>query len=555
MSQIIMNKISQLRRREGRRFLSFRRLYFPHYHKYPDAAFHVEISNLLEEMTNARGLKNAIAAPRDSAKSTIISLQYVLYSICYKLEEFILLISNTSDQANKLLSNVKKELETNRLLRQDFPEVTEFGACPRPPRWTKNDIITRNDIEVLALGTEQKVRGRRKGEYRPSLIILDDIESDESFQNPENYDKLHNWLTKAVLKVGAADTNVIFIGTIHHYHSLLARFTDPQAFPGWNKKVYRSVISWPSNPQAWEEWARIFNSQIEFEGKSGPQTAKSYFEANREQMLAGTEVLWPESKSYYDLMVIREQDGSYSFDSEMQNEPVDPKNCHFNLNEMHFWDDRFKSEEDLLAFVDIRGRLYGACDPSLGRQNRHGDFSAIVTALLDSESGKMYILDADISRRKPDKTIDDILAYHCTRKYTMFGFEANQFQEYMAEQLRKESEKTGSYLPLKEIKNTTDKRGRIEALQPMVKNGTILFSRKHRILLEQMKFFPKGSYDDGLDALEMAVNLCKKRSGEAACYVLGDVYPDDHDYGDYEYCQQPIYKITIPEPKRHRPAY
>ena len=44
-------------------------------------------------------------------------------------------------------------------------------------------------------------------------------------------------------------------------------------------------------------------------------------------------------------------------------------------------------------------------------------------------------------------------------------------------------------------------------LQPLVKSGTIQFSRKHAALLEQMKYFPKGQFDDGLDALEMAVKI------------------------------------------------
>jgi len=127
----------------------------------------------------------------------------------------------------------------------------------------------------------------------------------------------------------------------------------------------------------------------------------------------------------------------------------------------------------------------------------------------------------------------------------------------MADQLRKESEKTGSYLPLEEIKNTTDKKARIESLQPMIKNGTILFSRKHRTLLEQMKFFPKGSHDDGLDALEMVINLCKKRSGGAVlCLIDWDISPD-RDYRESGYYQSPIHKITIPEPnkQRLRPGY
>jgi phage terminase large subunit-like protein len=66
-----------------------------------------------------------LAAPRGYAKSTIVSFLYVIWSLCYGKEHFILLLSATAKQAQKLLSNVSTVLETNSLLRADFPEVFE----------------------------------------------------------------------------------------------------------------------------------------------------------------------------------------------------------------------------------------------------------------------------------------------------------------------------------------------------------------------------------------------------------------------------------------------
>jgi len=79
---------------------------------------------------------------------------------------------------------------------------------------------------------------------------------------------------------------------------------------------------------------------------------------------------------------------------------------------------------------------------------------------------------------------------------------------------------------MEQVKNTADKRARIESLQPMVKSGAIQFSKRFIILIEQqMKYFPKGPHDDGLDALEMAVRLCKQNEGGACLIYLGDVRP------------------------------
>lgn len=505
--------LRQIRINAGRNFNAFRRMYFRHYNSVPDAVFHGELSGLLYEMTQKRGVQWAIAAPRESAKSTIVTLQYVLYCICYKIEPFILIVSNTNDQAAGLLSDVKKELESNDLLIQDFPNVCEVGKKPGPPRWTQREIITKNGVKVLALGTGQQVRGRRHKEFRPTLIILDDIETDETAQNPENYDKLHDWVTKAVIKAGTGTTNVVFIGTIHHYNSLLAQFTNPNSNPGWNKKIYRSIIAWPERMDLWEKWEKFFNNLEDYEEESGPETAKHFYEANKYEMDKGVQVLWPQKKSFYDLMVMREQEGHYSFDSEMQNEPINPKDCHFNLETIHYWDDRFGSEEELLQSFQGNFELYGACDPSLGKSKRRGDYSAIITIARDGKTGKLYVLDADLARRTPDHTINTILTFGGYRNYQRFCIETNQFQSFMKDVLEQRSSEQGIYVPIEGIDHTGDKKGRIELLEPLVKSGVIQFSRKHRLLLEQMKFFPKGSHDDGLDALEMAVRIAKEGCG------------------------------------------
>ena len=511
--EIVANlyRLIKIRRTLGKDFLKFRQRYFPHYHKVADGPFQEDLSKMLYAATTRRGSKIAIAAPRSCAKSTIATLEYVIYCICYKLENFIVIISSTADQARGYLNDIKQELETNEYLIKDFPDICEIGAKPGPPRWTQHEIVTRNKVKVIALGVGQQIRGRRNREFRPSLIILDDIETNEGLQNMESFNKLEDWLTKAVLKAGSSTSNFIYVGTIHHYGSLLAKFTDPRESAGWNSRIYKSVINWAERSELWERWIKIFHSQDTYKDGFDPEAAKIFFEDNKAEMLKGTQVIWPESKSYYDLMILREQDGHISFDSEMQNEPTNPRDATFNLNELHYWDDRFGSEEELLDSIREGDALfYGACDPSMGKENKNSDYSAIVTVAKDARTGTIYVIDADIARRLPDRTIDDILAYQRRRRYRRFAFEANNFQEFMAMELEKRSEASGTYVRIEEIKHVTDKLARIESLQPLVKNGTIQFSRKLYTLLEQMKFFPRGVHDDGLDSLSMAVDLAIK---------------------------------------------
>lgn len=503
-------RLSSLRRDMSKDFRFFRKYYFRHPQTVVDASFHEELCELLSGLAAKRGTKLALAAPRGSGKSTLITHDYLIYCICHKVEDYVVLMSSTNDQAKDNLSHIKDELLTNPRLIEDFPEVCEIGTKPKPPRWRGSEIITRNNVKVTALGYDQQIRGRRHKQYRPSLIILDDLEKDADSQTPESYEKLYDWFTRSLLKAGDPHTNVIFMGTIHHYGSLLAQFTNPKSAPGWTKKVYRSVISWPRHPELWEIWAKIYNYHESFGYQDGPEGARAFFEANKEAMLEGTKVLWEQRYDYYSLMVMREEEGHASFDAEMQNEPVNPRDCCFNLEDLHYWDDKYESEQELLAALGEDAEYFGACDPSLGRQSTRGDYSAIITVVRHKKTGTVYVLDADIKDRSPDKTIEDILKYHQRRTYKLFGVESNNFQEFIADQVQKRGNQECIYPQIHKITNTTDKLARIQMLQPLLRSGSIQLCRKHGTLLEELKYCPKARHDDGPDALEMVIQVVKK---------------------------------------------
>lgn len=496
---IISQELTQTRRKTYD-FAKFQKFYFGHYHKNPAAPFHAELSKLLSEAADTRGRKLAIAAPRGSAKSTIITLEYVIFAICRHTDDFIVIISNTAEQAASFLSCIKAELETNELLRKDFPEVCELGKKPEPLRWSMHEIITKNNIKVTALGVGQNIRGKRHNQHRPTLVILDDIEGNEATQNEDNRYKLKDWLEKSVLKAGSAFTNFIFTGTIHHYDSLLAQYTNPQEAPGWKSIIYRSVIRWSEEEQAWQLWRNIYRSKQEYNGQLGAEAALAYFTAHKEQMLAGTEALWPATKSYYDLMVMREQDGEISFDSEMQNEPVNPRDCCFNLADITYWDDTHKNAMELLRTLR-NPYFFMACDPSLGRD--YGDYTAILVGVKSDNSDIIYVIEADITRRQPDDIINALISHAKSWGALYAGIESNTFQMVLINQIDERSKKENLRFCTTPIQNSSNKLQRIQSLQPLLKLGKLQFCRAHKTLLDQLKCFPKGRHDDGPDALEM----------------------------------------------------
>jgi len=145
---------SQARRVVAERSLAaFARIYLGQHFKDPPSRMHKELFQLLEGIAQKRGERLAVAAPRGHAKSTIASCAYILWLICFARETFIVMLSESADQARDQLSHVKRELESNELLLLDFPEACEPpGIKPAPQRWRKDEIITRNGVKVIALG-------------------------------------------------------------------------------------------------------------------------------------------------------------------------------------------------------------------------------------------------------------------------------------------------------------------------------------------------------------------------------------------------------------------
>ncbi|CAH8721972.1 hypothetical protein WDD9_006556 [Paenibacillus melissococcoides] len=84
------------------------------------------------------------------------------------------------------------------------------------------------------------------------------------------------------------------------------------------------------------------------------EDARAFYEDNKADMLEGTEVLWEEKLSYYDLMVIKISEGEASFNSEIQNDPIDPDSCTFNEEWFDFWDDDPSIDFKDSRFVFVR---------------------------------------------------------------------------------------------------------------------------------------------------------------------------------------------------------
>ncbi|MBF0571718.1 MAG: phage terminase large subunit [Candidatus Omnitrophica bacterium] len=508
MRNNLISKAGLIRRMAGETsLLAFAQLYLLHHLKYKPSPAHREIYDLLFDVLKIRGKKIAIAAPRGFGKSTLISLIYILYCICYSKEKFIVIFSDTTAQVEKLMENIKAELSENEKLRQDFPEVFEKDGRPKPPRWTKDEIQTLNKIKIMALGWRQNPRGLKFGVHRPTLAIIDDLETLANTETAESREKIKDWYTKSILKLGQEGTNFILLGTVCHPQSLLSYYLDPKT-QGWEKRMYSAIISDATDPIPWVYCLDVYNHRDSFKDQQGVEAARKLYESRKTEMLKGVELLWPDRYDYFDLRIEQDND-PVSFASEYQNNPIDRGSLIFNMDEATYWNKEYKSLDDILKRLGRDVGFYMSCDPSLGKDTVRGDYSAIIIIAMDLKTRIKYVIIADIKRRTPDETIQDILNYAQRFRFRKIGIESNGFQELIIKELEKESLKQGIYMPLEYIENgPADKKiQRVQTLQPFIKNGTLQFDKNHKLLIDQLTYFPKAKYDDGPDALEMVFRI------------------------------------------------
>lgn len=485
----------------------FGRAYLKHYFVRKSPQFHEELDGIwtegvlkgrnpsqdYAEISRLDGSKSVVAAPRGHAKSTNFTFKDSLHAALYQYKHYIIILSDSSDQAEGFLTDIKTELEDNGDIHEDFGR--QQGKI-----WKSNIILTARDVKIEAIGSGKKIRGRRHRAWRPDLIVLDDVENDENVNTPEQRRKLESWYNKAVSNAGDTYTDIMYIGTILHYDSLLSNVLKK---PEYKTKVYQAVLSFAEREDLWDKWTEIYTNLFDEEHK---EHARTFYEANEDEMLKGTIVLWPEKQDYYKLMVARVSYGEAAFNSELQNNPIDPDNAAFNPE----WFDYY--EEELMDWKDSRYIFVGANDPSLGK-NKKADTSSIINLALDQYTGYMYVEAASVERRKPDVIINDVFEmsrrlkrdYH--KGFFRFGVETVQFQYFFKEVMAQLSAEMGEYIPIEEIQSIANKMLRIQSLQPYIKNGYIKFNRKHKTLLKQLEEFPMGKNDDAPDGLQMAVAL------------------------------------------------
>lgn len=191
-------------------------------------------------------------APRDHAKSTALTFDFILAEVLFRISDYVILIGSTEDKAAEQLSNISDELQNNEDL------IAEFGIKTFLVNGKTEIIVEMDDgwqFRVLARGAEQKIRGALWKGKRPNLIVCDDMEDDEQVESKDRRNKFRRWFFRAAKQALSKSGRIRVHGTILHEDSLLSRLCKNRE---WRFLFYKAHTSFDdfSNilwPERWTE--------------------------------------------------------------------------------------------------------------------------------------------------------------------------------------------------------------------------------------------------------------------------------------------------------------
>lgn len=195
--------------------------YFPRYTFAPPAQFHKDAA--IRILENREWYEVRIWS-RELAKSTRTMME-VLYlvlvghrrtevapdgTLCDVTlkKRYVLLISNSEDNAIRLLMPYKANLEYNKRIIQDY------GIQESAGNWQMGEFTTQQGVAFRALGAGQSPRGTKNEEARPDIILFDDVDTDADCLNPEIIAKKWHWIEEAAIGTRSVSepTTIIFCG-------------------------------------------------------------------------------------------------------------------------------------------------------------------------------------------------------------------------------------------------------------------------------------------------------------------------------------------------------
>lgn len=411
----------------------------------------------------------AVAAPRRHAKSTAITLAYVLACVLFRERSYVIIISDTITQACQFLGDIRRAIDTSDELKKLF-KIEKFL------KETEDDIEVvfedGHSFKIQARGSGQSMRGLKWNNKRPDLIVGDDLENDEIVMNKDRRDKFKRWFYAAVIPAVSSNGVIRVIGTILHEDSFLNNLMPSE----YNRRcVVEPLKTYLTNVRV-SEWLAI------------------KYRAHTDDF---TKILWESNytKDYFiDLRknyLDRGIPDAYS--QEYLNIPIDDSVAFFKRTDFKPLDTEDKKK---------RLNYYVTADLAISK-DQQADYSVFIVAGVD-ENKVIQIKHVIRERMDSREIVDTIFALQEAYQPICFGIEEMQVSKAIGPFLREEMVRRAVYPNVELLKHMgLDKVARAKTMQARVRAGGVKVDKDadwYPVFEDELAKFPRATKDDQVDA-------------------------------------------------------
>jgi hypothetical protein len=447
--------------------------------------------------------KTAIKAPRGWGKSTTLNIAYAGKKILFRETRFIVLISSTATKAVMESENLKRELLSNQKIRKIFGSVKTNNVSAEDigmdNSFSKEMWVANGETLILPRGAGQQVRGVRWGNYRPGLILIDDLEDPEAVESEEQRKKLKQWFFADVMNsIDRRDASwkVVFVGTLLHEKSLLA---DLISDPTWNSiEIDLCDDALHSN---WPDF--MTNEEI-----------KTLYESYRVQGLLDV------------------------FAREYRGQPIAKEDAVFKQEYFKYY---LESDPEFTKVLPTYENIV-IIDPAKTTKVS-SDYSAIVGIGVNVEIPRICIRDIVAEKLHPEQIYEQAFAMADRIGARTIGYEVTSLNEFITYPITTYMLKRGKFYNLVELKARAKKEDRIAMLNPLYRLGYVWHNKNVTQVLEsQLIAFPKSKRDDVMDATAYIVEMLELGERYFAPDNTAGELPEEDEFAGLEKENEPALK-------------
>ena len=268
--------------------------------------------------------KACIIEPRGLAKTTTFNMANSVYLHCYGLSKFTLIGAKTDGDASQFLDSIKVILKENKKIIKVFGNLLNKKLISNA-----NELELTNGTYLRVVGSGTSVRGANFKGTRPTVVIVDDYQSEIDIVTEDARNKKYDRFIKEVEQVGdkavfrngkkiKSATKIIAIGTILHLDCLMSKLS--------RNADYLTVIRQAIMLEKGQTVEELFDSELWRECKDiyftptedRREKAYKFYLEHKDEMKF--EVLWEEKWDCFNDLAVVYWENRKAFMSELMND-------------------------------------------------------------------------------------------------------------------------------------------------------------------------------------------------------------------------------------------